>query len=173
MSQAKSADTTSPAAAVPTGGGSSRRALLTAAPAAAGALLAGTAVNAVAIGMAKAGEVDPIFAAIAEHRAAIDAYYDACHNPAAEDETSELCDLEAEALGDLLDCRPTTFAGIAALLDHLAQPQWGEVARDPEHRETVLSGASNWGGDIKVAALKLPGVLAETMRGLIEGGAQS
>jgi hypothetical protein len=65
MSQAKSADTTLPAAAVPTGGGSSRRALLTAAPAAAaGALLAGTAVNAVAIGMAKAGEVDPIFALI-------------------------------------------------------------------------------------------------------------
>jgi hypothetical protein len=57
MSQAKSADITLPAAAVPTGGGSSRRALLTAAPAvAAGALLAGTAVNAVAIGLAKAGE---------------------------------------------------------------------------------------------------------------------
>jgi hypothetical protein len=65
MSQAKSADITSPAAAVPTGGGSSRRALLTAAPAvAAGALLAGTAVNAVAIGMAKAGEADPIVALI-------------------------------------------------------------------------------------------------------------
>jgi hypothetical protein len=68
MSQAKSADTTLPAAAVPTGGGSSRRALLTAAPAvAAGALLAGTAVNAVAIGMAQAGEVDPIFALIEAH----------------------------------------------------------------------------------------------------------
>jgi hypothetical protein len=59
MSQAKSADTTSPAAAVPTGGGSSRRALLTGAPAAAaGALLAGTAINAVAIGMAKAAGAD-------------------------------------------------------------------------------------------------------------------
>jgi hypothetical protein len=43
----------------------SRRAILTAAPAAAAAALAGGAViNAVAIGAAKAGEVDPIFALI-------------------------------------------------------------------------------------------------------------
>jgi hypothetical protein len=96
--------------------------------------------------------------------------HDACRNHAAEDETSELADLEADALCDLLDCQPTSLAGIAALLEHLAQPQWGAVARDPEHRETVLSGAPNWGGDIKIAALKLPGILAETMRSLIEGG---
>jgi hypothetical protein len=43
----------------------SRRAILTAAPAAAAAALAGGAVaNPVAIGVAKAGEVDPIFAVI-------------------------------------------------------------------------------------------------------------
>jgi hypothetical protein len=55
MSQAKSADTTLPAAAVPTGGGSSRRALLTAAPAVAAAALAiGGIANAVAIAMSKA-----------------------------------------------------------------------------------------------------------------------
>jgi hypothetical protein len=59
MSQAKSADTTLPAAAVPTGGGSSRRALLTAAPAvAARALLAGIAVNVAASNMARADGLD-------------------------------------------------------------------------------------------------------------------
>src|SRR5258708_5132793 len=53
-----------------------RRALLAGAPAAAaGALLAGTAVNAVAIGMAKAGEVDPVLTAIEDHKAALAEYY--------------------------------------------------------------------------------------------------
>jgi hypothetical protein len=145
-----------------------RRALLAGAPAAAAAALAGGAVaNAVAISTAKATGADPIFAAIAEHRSAIDAYHDACHNHAPEDETSELADVETDALADLLDCRPTTLAGIAALLEHLAQPQWGDVAPDPELDETVLSGTSNLGGDVKIAALKLPGILAETIRGLI------
>src|ERR1700759_5625158 len=51
-----------------------RRALLAGAPAVAAAALAGgTVANAVAIGMAKAGEVDPIFALIAEHREAQEA----------------------------------------------------------------------------------------------------
>jgi hypothetical protein len=148
----------------------SRRALLRAAPAAAAALAAGTTVNGLAAGLATPSSNDPIFAAIAVHRAAIDAYHDACHNHAAEDETSELSDVETDALADLLDCRPTTLLGIAALLEHLAQPQWGDVAPDPELDETVLSGTSNLGGEIKVAALKLPGILAETMRGIIERG---
>ena len=57
----------------------SRRALLAGAPAvAAAALAAGTAVNAVAIGMAKAGEVDPIFAAIEDHRRSLDNMF-ACY----------------------------------------------------------------------------------------------
>jgi hypothetical protein len=50
------------------------------------------------------------------------------------------------------------------------QPQWGDVAPDPELDETVLSGTSNLGGDIKIAALKLPGILAETIRDLINRG---
>jgi hypothetical protein len=51
----------------------SRRALLAGAPAVAAAALAGgTAVNVAAIGTVKAGEVDPIFAAIAEHRRCLD-----------------------------------------------------------------------------------------------------
>ena len=81
-----------------------------------------------------------------------------------------MSDLEADALSDLLDCRPTTLAGIAALLEHVADPQWGDVNEDPDLNETVLSGCSNWGGDIKVAALKLPGILAETMRSILERG---
>jgi hypothetical protein len=75
MSQAKSADTTLPAAAVPAGGGSSRRALLTTAPAAAAAALAGgTIANAVAISMAEAAKIDPVFEAIERERAAYAAY---------------------------------------------------------------------------------------------------
>jgi hypothetical protein len=53
----------------------SRRALLAGAPAAAaGALLASTAINAVAIGKARADEGDPVFAAIERERAAYAAY---------------------------------------------------------------------------------------------------
>jgi hypothetical protein len=65
----------------------SRRAILTAAPAAAaGALLAGTAVNAAAVAMAKAGGVDPVFAAIERERAAY-----AAHCVISDAET-EVCD---------------------------------------------------------------------------------
>jgi hypothetical protein len=62
MTKATEPNTTSP----------SRRALLAGAPVAAAAALAGgTVANAVAIGMAKAAEVDPIFAAIERHREAV------------------------------------------------------------------------------------------------------
>jgi hypothetical protein len=57
----------------------SRRAVLAAGPAVAAAALAGgTAANAVAIGMAKAGEIDPVFAAAERLRAALEEY-DAAH----------------------------------------------------------------------------------------------
>jgi hypothetical protein len=64
----KATDSTTP---IPT-----RRALLAGAPAvaAAAALAGGTVANAVAIGLPKAGEVDPIFAAIERERAAYAAY---------------------------------------------------------------------------------------------------
>jgi hypothetical protein len=54
-----------------------RRAMLAGAPAAAaGALAAGTAVNAMAVAMAKADEIDPIFAVIERHREAVKVYSD-------------------------------------------------------------------------------------------------
>jgi hypothetical protein len=63
MSQAENRNTTIP----------TRRALLAGAPAVAAAALAGaTAINAVAIAEAKAAEVDPIFAIIERHGAALD-----------------------------------------------------------------------------------------------------
>jgi hypothetical protein len=62
MSQAENRNTTIP----------TRRALLAGAPAVAAAALAGaTAINAVAIAEAKAAEVDPIFAIIERHGAAL------------------------------------------------------------------------------------------------------
>jgi hypothetical protein len=81
MSQAESANTTNLHTVTPPApdGGSSRRTFLRGAPAAAaGALLAGAAVNAVAVALAKAGEVDPILAAIAEHRRCLDHMF-ACY----------------------------------------------------------------------------------------------
>ena len=60
-------------------GNLTRRAALAGAPAtAAGALIAGTAVNAVAVAMARAAEVDPIFAVIRAHQADVEAYVEAC-----------------------------------------------------------------------------------------------
>lgn len=65
MSQADERPTTIP----------TRRALLAGTPAAAAAALAaGTAVSGLAIARATPSEPDPIFAAIAEHRAAVKAY---------------------------------------------------------------------------------------------------
>ena len=69
MSQAENRNTTT----------TIRRALLAGAPAVAVAALAGgTVANGVTIGMAKAGEVDPVLAVIDRHRSALE-QYDATH----------------------------------------------------------------------------------------------
>jgi hypothetical protein len=115
---------------------------------------------------------DPIFAAIAAHEVAMAAYRGECNSDADIDAKLDAAsDLEFYALYDLIVCRPTTLAGVAAMLDHLARPQYGEEAPAsvPEFRETILSGAVGWGGDIRAAAHDLPRVLAETVRSLIGG----
>jgi hypothetical protein len=110
---------------------------------------------------------DPIFAAIAAYRAAVNAYLAAFddEDESARDLIQETGSAHVDALEELLTCRPTTLPGVAALLDLLAEPDHGH---NPE--DAILAGAIGWDGEIKAAAMKLPAVLAETMRSLI--GAQ-
>jgi hypothetical protein len=107
---------------------------------------------------------DPIFAAIAAYRAAVKAYLAAFEidDESAEDIIQETGSAHVDALEELLTCRPTTLPGVVALLDLLAEPDHGH---DPE--DAILAGAIGWDGEIKAAAMKLPAVLAETMRALI------
>jgi hypothetical protein len=158
----------------------SRRALLAGAPAAAaGALAAGAAVNAVAVAIVKAAEVDPIFAAITEHRTAVEEYGALClaaaelmdfepnkdpKSDAAKAASDDGRDRMLDALHDLLTEEPTTLLGVAALLEYFSQPDHGH---DPE--ESILLGAAGWGEadeDIGAAALAFPAIIAETIRSL-------
>jgi hypothetical protein len=52
-----------------------------------------------------------------------------------------------EALDDLVECRPTTLAGVVAMLDHLSELQFpdDEAGVDGGDDETVWSGAVGWG----------------------------
>jgi hypothetical protein len=150
----------------------------------AAALAGGTVANAVAIGMAQAAEIDPIFAVIAEHRTAVEEYnraaivsgamagygpnkdarYDAAHAA-----TNDTLERAQDALWDVLTTQPTTLAGIVALLAHAGLPEF--LTEEPEYEyETVLSTCTNASEEMKQAAQDFPAHLAETMRGIIERG---
>jgi hypothetical protein len=119
---------------------------------------------------------DPIFAAIAAHRAACVAYHRASWTKshlngghpnlqAAEDRSNAAMHREGEALEDLLKCRPTTFAGVAAMLDHLSEPEF--LIKDREG-----TGMSTLEGRFECrsrAAQKLPGRLAAVIRRIAAG----
>jgi hypothetical protein len=169
---------------------SSRRALLAGAPAAAvGALAAGTAVNAMAVAIPRTAEVDPIFAIIAEHCAAIDASCRAVNTvsemmdfgpnkdpryDAAKDVSDMAHDRMSDAMWDVLTEQPTTLAGIAALLAHVGRDEWLDN-REPEYddqKETLLSTFihEDFSHEFKRAAQDFPVRLAATMRSIIERG---
>jgi hypothetical protein len=167
----------------------SRRALLAGAPAvaAAAALAAGTTVNGLAAGLATPPSIDPIFAAIAEHQAAIKEFcravtvsgamvaYGPDKDPnydSADKETRDASSRDQSALWDVLTIQPTTLAGVVALLAHVGLPEF--LREEPGfENETILSAWTNSTGKLKDAAQDFPARLAETMRGLIKGGAQS
>jgi hypothetical protein len=154
----------------------SRRAVLAAGPAVAVAALAGgTAANAVVIGLAKAGEVDPIYAAIEDHKAACaaarqmgdllgelspsDAQYksvDAQHSTAFQQ--------EKRTVAALLSCPPTTIAGAIAVLTHVGQAEW---MFGDNSDETILTGAHE--SDIEEAKA-FPAHLAAALCNIIERG---
>jgi hypothetical protein len=118
--------------------------------------------------------IDPIFAKIEAHRAAVAAWKaagdisgkmhgDEPDYEAAERLTSKESDREMKALRALLRCRPTTLQGVIALLDHLGQPQMLCEKSDG----TVLSGTENWWKENKGEVRALPHMLAGALRSLI------
>jgi hypothetical protein len=162
---------------------SSRRALLASAPAAAAAVLAG---GTVAFAIPRTGEVDPIFAVIAEHCAAIDAHCRAVcivsemmdfgpdkdpRYDAAKDVSDMAHDRMSDAMWGVLTEQPTTVAGVAALLAHVGRDEWldnSEPGYD-DQKETLLSTFihEDFSHEFKRAAQDFPVRLAATMRSII------
>jgi hypothetical protein len=154
-----------------------RRAVLAGVPLAAATLT--PAVAAALSGLATSGaDPDPIFAAIAEHRAACRAWQEASrkdgaegrYNKVTEDASNGAMAHEGEVLTVLLACQPTTLAGVAALLEHLNQPEFLIEYEKNQTGETVLSGAF---GCNDGNPLQFPGSLAATVRSLIGAGARA
>jgi hypothetical protein len=134
--------------------------------------------------MAKADELDPIFAVIAEHRTAVEAFTQAvlvsgamiAYGPnkdagydVADAATKEASHRTEDALWNVLTTQPTTLAGIVALLAHVSLPEFlgGELEFD---YETILSTCTDAGDEMKRAAQDFPARLAETMRNIIARG---
>jgi hypothetical protein len=154
-----------------------RRALLAGAPVAAAAALAGgTVANAVAIGMAKAGEVDPIFAVIAEHREAQEACavaYEA--NDLDDDEDpNKLAALEKAGAVELplFTTLPTSVAGVVALLEYVHSPChiiWQGEQRGCD--DTVLSYAYGYNSEeMRQAVGGFDAHVLTALRNIIERG---
>jgi hypothetical protein len=106
----------------PTTTNPSRRARLAGAPvAAAAALAAGTAVDSLAVAVAASSAPDPIFALIAEHRAAVEDHVQAMEEDAGDEIGAALHEAEDDARKHLRDgVVPTIFAGVTALLAYVA-----------------------------------------------------
>jgi hypothetical protein len=161
MSQATNSTTTIP----------TRRALLAGAPAA--ALIAGTGVAA----LAAATQVDPIFAAIAAHRACIaelcaindfvrNSSDDAVFPDDLDERTDEANDRRIDAELVLLTTDPTSVAGIIAALEYLGSP-----APDTRGRDSFLEYARGWGmPDVPRAARSFPVRMAALLRNIVERG---
>jgi hypothetical protein len=144
-----------------------RRALLAGAPVAAAAALAGgTVANALAIGMTKAAEIDPIFAVIAEHQAAYVGVIAAYGREDREYDDDEITDAAHERAGDagydLFTTAPTTVAGVAALLGYLGTD---DMAYNP--KQTILEWSHGGNGE---AVREFPTFLAAALRNIIERG---
>jgi hypothetical protein len=97
-----------------------RRAALAGAPAIAVAVAGGTAL---------AAAPDPIFAAIAKYKAAVNARLvvdDHLRREDIDDDDRDDIDAEFDALGEMLDKTPTTVAGVVALLEVLGSDPYRE-----------------------------------------------
>jgi hypothetical protein len=149
----------------------SRRALLAGAPAAAaGALAAGTVANAVALGTARAAEVDPMLAAVEQYKATVQAratVLDAEQDYETYKTEREWEKAQKEAFGagwdafyEMLDTTPTTIAGIALVLEVLGT--------DPYNEGSMSSAAwayNNSGGGDECPVDRLMLAMAAALRG--------
>ncbi len=129
---------------------------------------------------AKAAEVDPIHALIAEHIEALKARCQANEiwgsipvnlpeYEAAEEVLTKAGDRAHELLMELLSAKPTTLEGVAALLAHVGRPEFlTEYPEHPDCRETLLSSMNEYTShELKRHGQDFPVRLAETLRGLI------
>jgi len=120
---------------------------------------------------------DPIFALIERHRGATCAFsaavsnkdkVQAAHWPwsdaperiAADAQYDAASDARQEAIEDLLSTQPTTIAGVAAVLDYVNEPSWGEEQDD---KETILVEAFETSEEAALAFLPM---IAATLRRL-------
>jgi hypothetical protein len=123
-------------------------------------------------------EPDPIFAVIAEHRAAVEALVRSLHlsgrllGPefdAAQVLTDEASTHADGYLRQVLTVQPTTLVGAVALLAHVGLPEFLDRSEFKGEDETILSAPIHGDDEcpFKIAAKDFPTRLAETMRGLI------
>jgi hypothetical protein len=145
----------------------SRRSILARAPAAA-------AIAALPVAASDAGvPADPIFAVIAEHRAAQEDLYKsfAANELDTEDDPNKqrAADREDGTWLPLFVTEPTTVAGVAALLEYVgsdAHEQWQDY-RDDGLIYTVLSYASELTHGLGEATRTFPRRIGATLRSLI------
>ena len=118
-----------------------RRSILAAVPAIAAVMVPASATA--PSGLPAGAADDPIFAAIAEHKAAIEAWVSV-----EDDEASgEALDHERDVFERLFRTVPTTTAGVAALLTYLASP---------EHPggESILVTIAEYSGELQEVAVR-------------------
>jgi hypothetical protein len=142
----------------------SRRSLLASVPAA--ALAAGGIANTLAIARAELPGVDPIFAVIAEHRAANVAVASAFGREDREDDEDEITrgaqNRASNAEVALFTTAPTTVAGAAALLAYLG----ADAPDDPDETIWAWAGGArgSWGDTVRA----FPLYLAAALHGMID-----
>jgi hypothetical protein len=124
-------------------------------------------------------EADPIFAVLAEHRAAMKAYLEASAisgglKDGTEDwetawaVTQAAIKREHAALHAVLTTEPTTLDGATAVLGHVGQDNFLGEATEGAYGETLLLVEhDDRGGPLYKAAHEFPGRLAKNMRGLM------
>ena len=111
---------------------------------------------------------DPIFAVIAEHRAAQMALADAERDESIWDRADRRA-IDAEL--PLFTTTPTTIAGVAALLEYVGSDVHPCLLSEPEG-VTVLSYACGWESNPEMleAVRTFPRRIGETLRSLLERG---
>jgi hypothetical protein len=108
-----------------------------------------------------ATEDDPIFAVIAEHKAAIDAWVDRTDDD--DEANTKALERQEETFDRLFMVAPTTVAGVAAWLTHLAEPE------HPGGKSIVASIGEYYDTDFHAAVVQQFFSAAAVLRGKHSG----